>query len=205
MKNIFQVIKYSFLCITIMLSLLLFFDYIFIKYIIFSKEYSNQNKLQQLIESENKDEIPIFGSSKARSSFIPDSISPNAFNYGMEKCNFDAVELLLNIECNKDKTTPIILEFNHRFFLHMPDHTINMGTFIPNLKYPVVRDYLEENNKITLRHDLPGFRYFGNYIYYARYYVKEKMGSKKIISRGGNFSDFVPQPKVFNNFVNARL
>ena len=41
MKNIFQVIKYSFLCITIMLSLLLFFDYIFIKYIIFSKEYSN--------------------------------------------------------------------------------------------------------------------------------------------------------------------
>ena len=180
------------------------FDVLFTNQFIFSKEYSNQSKLRRLIEEEHKNEIPVFGSSKARSAFIPDSLGPHVFNYGMEQCNFDVVELLLNIETEKDKEAPIIVEFNHRWFVHDPNHTINIATYVPNLDHKIIRDYLKQYDRMEMKYRLPGIRYFGSYFYYLRYHLKEQAGNKKIISRGGNFMDIVPRKEVFDNYVNAR-
>ncbi len=184
------------------LGTLLCFDYVFTKHIIFAREYSNQVKFRRLLTQNDPNEIPIFGSSKARASFIPDSISPHAFNYGMEKTNYDVIEMLLDIEMNKKRNTPIIIEFNHHFFLHKPKHTINMSTYVPNLDLKVTRDFLEKHDRMDMQYRIPGFRYFGNYFMYLRYYFKKSAGNKKIISRGGNFVDLVPSKKIFSNLVN---
>ena len=51
-------------------------------------ELSNTQKVKMLLEETHPEEIPVFGSSKARSAFIPDSLGPNVYNYAMPKCNF---------------------------------------------------------------------------------------------------------------------
>ncbi|HKK39205.1 MAG TPA: hypothetical protein VJ949_07295, partial [Cryomorphaceae bacterium] len=86
-------------------------------------DISNSYKIERLLGETSPDEIPVFGSSKGRSSFIPDSLGENVFNYSMEKCNFDVIFFLLETELSKDKSGPIIIEFNTRSFLHRPEHT----------------------------------------------------------------------------------
>ena len=205
MKNLKDIFRQSFGFLLILSVIVLVFDWVFSNHIIFAKEYSNQNKVRRLITELHVDEIPVFGSSKARSAFVPDSLSPQVFNYGMEMSNFDVMELLLAVELEKPKTTPIIIEFNHRTFVHEPVQTINISTFVPNLDHQVVRDFVKKYDRLELKHKVPGFRYFGSYFYYLRYYLKEDLGNRKIISRGGNFTDLTPSKDIFANFVDARV
>jgi hypothetical protein len=198
-------IKQSLVFIVLFLGILLAFDAYFSKNVLFSSEYANQSKVRRLVTTNYPDEIPVFGSSKSRSAFIPDSLGPTVFNYGMDKCNFDVIEFLMEVELAKKKTSPIIIEFNHRFFVHAPDHTINTSTFTPNMDLPEVKHFLERNGRTEMRYYLPGFRYFGSYMYYLRSRFKEEGGNKKFISRGGVFVDLVPKPEVFVSFVRARL
>lgn len=180
-------------------------DTFFSRYIIMQAGISNEAKVHRLITNQNSEEIPVFGSSKARSAFIPDSLGPNVYNYGMEKCGFDVINFLLSIELTKDKTTPILIEFNHRSFISAPEHTINIATYVPNLGHQEVRDFLDRNDRLDTRLFIPGLRYFGSYFYYLRYYFKKTSGSRKVVSRGGNFSDFVLSKGVFNTLVENRL
>jgi hypothetical protein len=205
MESLKIIFRQSFPFLIIFVVLLLGLDFIFSNWIIFEKDYANQNKVQRLFTEQHLDEIPVFGSSKARSAFIPDSLGSDVFNYGMEMSNFDVMELLLAVELDKEKTGPIIIEFNHRTFVHEPGHTINSATFVPNLDDRRVRDFMTKYDRLELKHRVPGFRYFGSYFYYLRYYLKETSGNKKIISKGGNFTDLTPSAEVFQNFVNSRL
>lgn len=205
MKNLIQIVRAAAPFLILFVIILASFDFIFSQWIIFSKEYSNQNKVKRLLEEEHLKEIPVFGSSKARSAFVPDTLGENVFNYGMEMSNFDVMEFLLGVELEKPKTTSVIIEFNHRTFVHEPTHTINTATFVPNLDHQVVREYLEKYDRLEWKHEVPGVRFFGSYFYYLRYYLKEHAGNKKIISRGGNFTDLTPPANVFQNFVNSRM
>jgi hypothetical protein len=163
----------------------------------------NSYKVERLLTKEAPDEIPIFGSSKGRSALIPDSLGKNVFNYSMEKCNFDVISFLLKTELAKDKTTPIIIEFNARSFVHKPSHTIDLATFVPNGEHKSVRDYLKENGRLDKYQMIPGVRYFGSYLRYLRS-LSRKVTSKKIISRGGIFMDTYPGDELLNRFTTSR-
>jgi hypothetical protein len=121
----------------------------------------------------------------------------------MEKCNFDVISFLLKTELAKDKTTPIIIEFNARSFVHKPSHTIDLATFVPNGEHKSVRDYLKENGRLDKYQMIPGVRYFGSYLRYLRS-LSRKVTSKKIISRGGIFMDTYPGDELLNRFTTSR-
>ena len=106
-------------------------DQVVQRWFIFNDPASNPSKIRRLVESEDPGEIPVFGSSKGRSAFIPDSLAPTVYNYSMERGNFDIVEFLLETELAKPRKTPVLLEFNHRYFIHAPSYTIDMATFAP--------------------------------------------------------------------------
>jgi hypothetical protein len=65
----------------------------------------------------------------------------------MEKCNFDVTEFLMETELAKSRKGAVLMEFNHRFFVHAPDHTIDAATFVPNINLPGVREYLERTDR----------------------------------------------------------
>ena len=58
-------------------------------------------------------EIPIFGSSKARAAYVPSLIDPRAFNYGMDAASLDVVNVFLGIELAKNKQGPVIVDLAH--------------------------------------------------------------------------------------------
>lgn len=160
-------------------SLLLVADYVYMKHVVFFNEWSNQGKVQRLLTNENPDEIPVFGASVARSSFTPDSISPDCYNYGMGKALYDVTRVLLKIECAKDKSSPIIFEVNPRTFIRNPEATINNSTFIPLLDYPVIENFMDESGLLSWHYKVPGLRLYGNYLYYTIGPLRRKSGDKK--------------------------
>ncbi len=166
-------------------------------------DISNSYKVERLLGETPKDEIPVFGSSKGRSSFIPDSLGENVFNYSMEKCNFDVIFFLLETELAKDKVGPIIIEFNTRSFVHRPDHTIDLATFMPIDKNERVVEYLGENDRLDNFQLLPGVRYYGSYIRYLQSLTR-KYTSKKITNRGGIFIDNYPGDRLLKRFTDSR-
>ena len=166
-------------------------------------DISNSYKVERLVMETHENEIPIFGSSKGRSSFIPDSLHPDVFNYSMEKCNFDVIAFFLEVELQKDKHTPIIIEFNARSFVHNPSHTIDLSTFIPMHGSEEVVDYLAENDRLDKYQLLPGVRYYGSYVGFLRS-VSRKVTSKKITNRGGIFMDYYPGDKLLRRFTDSR-
>lgn len=166
-------------------------------------DISNSYKIERLIAETDSEEIPVFGSSKGRSSFIPDSLGENVFNYSMEKANFDVIFFLLETELAKDKDTPIIIEFNTRSFVHRPDHTIDLSTFMPIQDNQKVIDYLSENDRLDNFQLLPGVRYYGSYIRYLRSLTR-KVTSNKITNRGGIFIDYYPGDELLKRFTDSR-
>jgi hypothetical protein len=166
-------------------------------------DISNSYKIERLLGETPPDEIPVFGSSKGRSSFIPDSLGEDVFNYSMEKSNFDVIFFLLETELAKDKDGPIIIEFNTRSFVHRPDHTIDLSTFMPVKDSPEVIEYLTENDRLDKFQLLPGVRYFGSYIRYLRSLTR-KVTSNKITNRGGIFIDYYPGDKLLKRFTDSR-
>lgn len=197
-------IRNSALFLVVFIGMALVIDYVLLHEIIFRNPDANAAKFRQLCTTEDPTEIPVFGSSKGRSSFIPDSLGDGVFNYSMEKCNYDVFELLLDIELAKPRKTAVIIEFNHRFFVPSPAHTINTATFIPSLDQPMVEDYLKRKDRWDIRFDIPGFRYYGSALDYIRGAFRGSTGQKKIISRGGLFMDMVPSEDVFRSQVDAR-
>ena len=60
----------------------LVWDYFLRETVIFETEIQGVAKLHRIYEP-HPGEIPIIGSSRALGSYIPDSIHPNAYNYGI--------------------------------------------------------------------------------------------------------------------------
>lgn len=196
-------VVFGFIAATLIIGLSL--DIVFTKWIILKSDLSNESKVYRLLNYDAPDEIPVFGSSKARSGFIPDSLGPEVYNYGMEKCGFDIVNFLLEIELAKDKNSPIYIEYNHRSFISAPEHSINAATYVPNIKRPEVEDFLDRNDAMEVRYHIPGLRYFGSYVYYMRYFLKRNSGTRKTVSKGGVFTSYTLSERVFTTLVNNRL
>lgn len=198
-------LKFAALVIGIIGTLFLAADWYVSKNAIFTSEYINAAKLRRLLTETNPNEVPVFGSSKARSAFFPDSLSPRVYNYGMEKCGFDVMLFLLELELQKEKSGPVIVEFNHRSMVYAPKHTIDISTYIPNIKDPRVENFLRQNDRYEVYYKLPGFRYYGHYWDFIRVANRQKTGNTKTLNRGGIFIERNPSEDIFNNFVESRL
>ncbi len=154
-------------------------DFVFTQKLIFLNDFSNQGKVKRLIDGSNPNEIPVFGSSLARSSFIPDSISPDCYNFGMGKALYDVTRILLKIECGHDKESPIIFELNPRTFIRDPKSSINTSTFIPLLYDARIEHFMRESDTFNWQYKVPGLRYFGNYFEYGISPLRRTSGTKR--------------------------
>jgi len=161
------------------IAFLLGTDYVYKEYMIFMRDWANQSKVKRLLDNENPNEIPVFGASVARSSFTPDSISPNCYNYGMGKALFDVTRVLMKVECDKEKDTPIIFEVNPRTFIRNPKNTVNASTFIPLMDRPVIKNFMKESEMYSWHYMVPGLRFYGNYYFYTIGPLRRKTGEKK--------------------------
>lgn len=120
---------------------------------------------------DNSEDIPIFGTSKARGNYSPLDMGVPAFNYGMDAASYEITDVLLQIELAKQRTTPVIVELQYE-----DTHTLGaQDRFIPFAKDPRFRQLLKRFNAMSWRYYFPGIRYFGYYDETLLYYLNERM------------------------------
>lgn len=172
-------------------------DLFFTEVIIFENQMSNTYKLQRLITNENKNEIPVFGSSKAYRDYFPDSLGANFYNYGMDAASMEVVNLLLSFEVQKNKATPIIIDFHPGMFSHNPYTNINLKYYIPLLDHHKVEQFLKDNEVYKVYHEILGMRYYGYYYDFLIEYYSQIFQSRKLYAKGGSFEiDVTPKAKL---------
>lgn len=157
------------------------FDYIFDRKIILNTQSSGAYKIYRNINIESESEIPIFGSSRASGSYIPDVLDSNCFNYGIEKTQFDLLELFLKNELSKNKITPIIINFDYEIW---SDWIGDYANYIPNLNNKDIQKYFQKFDKCY--YHIPGLRYYGFYQHYFKNYIGNS-SKKNYVNKGGFF------------------
>jgi hypothetical protein len=147
-----------------------------------SGEISGAAKIGRIIRNQDPQEIPIFGSSRAQGSFVPELLAPSAFNYGIDGLGLHAIGFFLEKELQKPRRTPIIVSFDYEWW-----HTRigDTSSWVPSAADPEVRSML--GDEFRLRYRLPLVRYYGRFETYAGFALNERFTLTKTVDRGGVF------------------
>ncbi|MEO8590287.1 MAG: hypothetical protein ABI432_13015 [Flavobacteriales bacterium] len=156
-------------------------------------------KIQRMFEEEDPTEVAILGSSRAAGCYVPDLINRNAFNYGIERTEHGFVEVMLERELRKARTTPIIVNWDYEFFR---TEVGNMAHFVPNLHHAEISAYAR--GEMHWYHRVPGLRFFGLY----GEYFKTRMGERStgnVRSDGGVFDNTPASTERFSRMITRRF
>ena len=199
-----NILSFYLKCLGLVIIIALLLDLLFSSIILKNLDASaNYKKIEHLIESSSDNEVPIFGSSIVRRNYFPDSIGFNTYNYGMAGSFFHTIEPLLKIELDKNKSTPIILDFDQHTFFYDPNIPVQLSNYVPFIENEHIREMLTEHDYFKRHYTIPGLRFFGMYTDYIRDYLKPSFDRKEISNKGGNF--YPRNQKVFEHLLKKRL
>ncbi len=171
------------------------------KYVIYRTPMHGASKINRAINGAG-DEIPIFGSSRALGSYIPDSLAPNAYNYGINGISFEVIDLFLKYETDrKEAKGPIIINFDFDMFRGGIGHPNN---YIPHVGRPEFRKLLQDRDKMKLWYRIPGIRFFNSYDSYIKDYINAKVGLTKVVNKGASLEKNVIPEETFKKLVEQR-
>lgn len=176
------------------------FNYVFERFVIFNTEISGCSKIHRLITETHTDEIGIFGSSRAEGSFLPDSIAPRMYNYGMSGTKFDVTLFCLKQECLKKKTGPLVINLDYDGFVRGYG---DVATFVPFADRDDIKTILGAEAKVY--YAIPFIKYFGSYETYIRNFLNNKMQLTKLANHGAKLEKNELTLIQFNELVRQRL
>jgi hypothetical protein len=173
-------------------------DRFFMSQVILKNTTAGSYKTYRIFNETHAEEIPILGSSRAAGSYVSELIDPGCFNYGIEKTQYTLVSIFLEQELKKDKSAPIIINWDYEFFR---DYKANIAHFIPSVDQAPIARYM--GSDMRWFYHVPALRFFGVYDDYVKSYIGERSGSSEI-SNGGFFVTFTPTPEQFGRMVEVR-
>lgn len=173
-------------------------DPVFYQKIVLKNLMSGAHKIYKAYETNLPNEIPIFGSSRAAGSYIPDEIHPDCWNYGIEKTQYEMLEILLSQELKKDKTTPIIINWDYEMY---EEWFCNPAYLIPHVDKPEIRAFMGDEYHWSYR--IPLIRFYGHYDGYLKNQLAMH-SSKNLINKGGFFLKDPFNPKKFARQIEKR-
>ena len=173
-------------------------DRLFFTQVILKNTTAGSYKTWRMFNETLPDEIPILGSSRAAGSYVSELIDPKCYNYGIEKTMHTLVSIFLEEELKKNRTTPIIINWDYEFFR---DDKGNIAHFIPSVDQAPIANYIGKDMRWFYHY--PAVRFFNVYDDYVKSYVGERSGSSKI-SNGGFFVTFSPTPEQFQRMADVR-
>ncbi len=162
---------------TLFLALIL--GYSFEHFIILGTDQADAGKLNRFLKSDEPAEIPIFGSSRALGSYIPEEIDSHCFNYGYVSTGNSLMLYLLRLELQKKRNTPIIMNLDCQGFHYAPG---NINKYISNIDNPVIREIVGEHYKWYYR--VPVLKYYSIYDDLIAGYFSDKIQLTKFVQRG---------------------
>lgn len=155
------------------------------------------------IQTPRPQEIAILGSSRAQSSYIPDSLGPAYYNYGINGIGYAVMDIFLQYELAQEtKHTPILLNFDYRMFYYQ---TGDLNSYLPHTHIPALRSLLKRQGKFSPHLDIPGIRYYGSLDALVKDRLNERLQLTKVINKGAAIERAVKTPAQFAKLVQQRL
>jgi hypothetical protein len=133
------------------------------------------------IQEPHPGEIPIIGSSRALCSFIPDSIGPNVYNYGLNGAGFAVMDLFLEHILSRKDTTPIVLNLDYEMFYYQMG---DINSYLPHTDLPGVRPLLQRTGYYSAHMEIPGIRYYGAVDAFMKDNLNERLQLTKSMNKG---------------------
>lgn len=200
-KENLYIFNFSKFVVVLFLTFSLFgfcFNYLFEKKIILKSEISGAYKINRILTSNIENEIPIIGSSRAEGSYVPSKITKKpCFNYGISGTKMNIWLFFLEEELKKNKSTNIIINLDLDGLL-FDDGNINNYL----LNYSEVKHVL--NSEWNILYNIPFIRYFGQFEFYIKYYMNDKLNLTKRTENGGSFEKNVLNTSKFEELVSKR-
>ncbi len=160
--------------------ILFLLNFVFERSIVFSNKTSGAYKIKRILYENAQDEIPIFGSSRAETGFIPDTLGSNYFNYGISGSKYDVTLFFLEQECRKKKRNPnIILDLD---IIGLKKGYGDICNFLPFSGLPEIKEILGRDYKPYYK--LPFLKYYGEYESYIRAKLSEQIELTAITNKG---------------------
>lgn len=187
-----------FLGLVVIIGLL--FQYFFEKNIILGSESSGSYKVNRILCGKDENETPILGASTAQGGFIPGILGPEYFNYGIDGIKEDVILFFLEQECKKVKKNPNII-----VVLSLEGFTHGLGevnSYIPNSNDPGVRKLLGDRYRFYYK--IPFIKYYGQYEWYVKDYLNERMMLTKYKDHGASIDKDVLTKEKFDELVEER-
>jgi hypothetical protein len=155
-------------------------------------------KVHRMFTEVHPQEVPILGSSRADGSYVPDLIHPDAWNYGIEETGYEVTRMMLERELAKPGNGPVIINFDHSFFL---PYVPNIAHFIPEIRQPAVEACFSK--RLRWYNHVPTLRYFGVTDEYLKAFIS-KYGTGTVQSRGGIFTKHALSPAELAELARLR-
>ena len=171
--------KFIFLNLLIVALIGLIIDYLFLNHIILKTKSLPAYKYYRMLNENNENEIPIFGSSRAGGSYVPSLISQDVFNYGMDGSNFCSILFLLDKELDKDKESDVIINFDLDGLFFSKEPPFKVIPIYKEAKYIIDAE--------NIFYNVPFVRFFGSYLYYIRFYLRTHLLFTQLYDGGGLF------------------
>jgi hypothetical protein len=175
------------------------FSFIFEQKIILSNPLNGEYKINRALNEPHPDEIAILGSSRAAYVFIPDSLGPDYFNYGLAGTRYDVTLFFLEQKCRQRGTRNIILNLD----LEGLGYGVgDVSNYIMNSDNPEVKTLLGSEYRPWF--NIPFIKYFGRYENFFRLYLSNKLEFTKFTNKGAAIEKDALSEKEFNEMVVQR-
>jgi len=155
---------------------------LFEKYIVLNSEISGAYKIYKIVEVNNENEIAILGSSRAQSNFVSSILGEDIFNYGIDGIQDNVVLFMLKEELKKEKHTPVIINFD---LDGVNSISGDLNNYIPMIENVEVQELIQGD--ISIYQKIPVVKYFGEFEYYLKVYLNNKMNLTKKTDNGGSY------------------
>ncbi len=154
------------------------------------------------IKESRPDEIPIIGSSRALCTYIPDSIGPNFYNYGINGIGYAVMDIFLKQELEQtEKTSPIVLNFDFSMF---GDQMGDRNSYLPHSQIPEVKALLDHHDFYSSHMRIPGIRYYGAIDAFIKDRLNESLMLTKAVNKGAAIEKAVSDPSQMAILIQKR-
>ncbi len=155
---------------------------LFEKYVVFGSQISGAYKINRIINENHAEEIPFLGSSRAQGTIVPSEIDKNIFNYGIDGIQDNVILMMLQAELQKDKSTPILINFD----LDGVNNSIgDISNYLPVIGESHVYELVKDELSVYQR--IPFVKYYGEFEHFTKLYLNDRINLTKITDQGGSF------------------
>ncbi len=177
------------------------FGYIFERKVILKSESGGAYKLHRIVTFTDPEETPVFGSSRAETSFIPDTLGSHYFNYGLAGTKTNVALLFMKEDCRKKKNNPYVIV--NLDYDGLKNGIGDIANYIPSATDPDIRTLLGKEYKAFFQ--IPFIKYYGQFENYLRLYSSARVEFTKITNKGASLDKNILTSDDFKKVVQARL